>query len=179
MSRQSPHWLRPGAPCGSCRALRRCRSACSRPRWGKARAPAGDLALFSLPATAAGDALRRDGVPGGNIRSGGLPLLQPLPLRWSGRPRGLRVDNIVHIVTTVDVTIVNTVNIVSTVDIAQTYIFSHPIGWSRLPGKFGCMFFSHPCGWSRLPGKRGFNITVNAFITIVGPLSGGLHTGPP
>ena len=169
MSRQSPHWLRPGTPCGSCRALRRCRSACSRrttaltfcPRWRKARVPAGDLALFSLPATAAGDALRRDGLPGGNIRSGGLPLLQPLPLRWSGRPRGLHIDNIVHIVTTVDITIVNTVNIVSTVDIAQTYILSHPIGWSRLPGKLGCVFFSHPWGWSRLPGKRGFNITVN------------------
>ena len=126
VSRQSPHWLRPGTPCGSCRALRRCRSACSRRtaaltcsrRWRKARVPAGDLALISLPAAAAGDALRRDGLPGGNIRSDGLPLLQPLPLRWSGRPRGLRIDNIVHIVNTV------------------------VIRWSRLPGKLGCISFS-------------------------------------
>ena len=112
---------------------------CSR-RWRKARVPAGDLALISLPAAAAGDALRRDGLPGGNIRSDGLPLLQPLPLRWSGRPRGLRIVN--------------------NVDIAKTYILSHPIGWSRLPGKLG------------------FNITVTAIITIVGQLSDGLHTGP-
>ena len=88
-------------------------------RWRKAKVPAGDLALFSLPATAAGDALRRDGLPGGNIRSDGLPLLQPLPLRWSGRPRGLRSDNIVNIVNTVNINIVNTVNILKTVDIAQ------------------------------------------------------------
>jgi hypothetical protein len=84
---------------------------CSR-RWRKARVPAGDLALISLPAAAAGDALRRDGLPGGNIRSDGLPLLQPLPLRWSGRPRGLRIVNIVTIVDTVIVRIVNNISIV-------------------------------------------------------------------
>jgi hypothetical protein len=51
----------------------------SSPRWRKARVPAGDHALISLPAKAAGDALRSDGLhicsaelPGGNPRSGGL-----------------------------------------------------------------------------------------------------------
>ena len=70
--------------------------------------------------------LRRDGLPGGNIRSDGLPLLQPLPLGWPGRPRGLRIDNIVNIVNTVNINIDNTVNIVNTVDIAKTYIFAAP-----------------------------------------------------
>ena len=41
------------------------------------------------------------------------------------------------------------------------------------------MFISHPYGRSRLPGQLGFNITVNAIITIVGPFNGGLHTGTP
>ena len=35
-------------------------------------------------------------------------LLQPLPLRWSGRPRGLRIVNIVSIVNTVNINNVST-----------------------------------------------------------------------
>ena len=57
-----------------------------------------------------GGALRRDGLPGGSVRSDGLPLLQPLPHRWSSRPRGLRFVNAVTIVDTITVRIVNNIS---------------------------------------------------------------------
>ena len=41
-----------------------------------------------------GGNLRSGALHGGALRSDGLPLLQPLPLRWSGRPRGLRIVTI-------------------------------------------------------------------------------------
>ena len=57
-----------------------------------------------------GGALRHDWLPGGSIRSDGLPLLQPLKLRWSSRPRGPRIVHIVTIVDTITVRIVNNIS---------------------------------------------------------------------
>ena len=41
----------------------------------------------------------------------GLPLLQPLPPRWSGRPRGLRIVIIINIAKTIAISIVNNISI--------------------------------------------------------------------